>query len=577
MSSAPPPGDRAGTAVYICHCGHNIAATVDVEAVAQGLESRPGVAVVRHYPYLCSRPGQELIRRDLEDGRAGRVVVAACSPRMHEATFRKAVAEAGTNPYLFRHVNIREQCSWVHPDRAEATAKAADLIDMGLARVRHQEPLEGSEAPVTPRALVLGGGPAGLAAAADLANMGVDVVLVEKAPHLGGRARELGRSFPEGGAVGPWLAERVDEVERHPRVEVLLGSRLTAQDGSPGCYQATLETPAGSITREVGAIIVATGFDLYRPDDPEQGRPELGYGSTPRIVTQQELEDRLRAGEETAPVTVEGTPVHSAAFLQCIGSRDQTTAGAHCSRTCCMVSVRQAEELQKRNPEARVQVVYMDLRAYARGAEEAYEQTARAGVLFRRGSASEIYPKGDRLAVRFEDTLLGRAEELDADLVVLACGARPQPDTPGLAHTLHLARSPDGFYLEAHPKLRPSETASEGIYLAGACQGPKTIDEAVSAGRAAAVKAAIPLLRGSIPVDPVVAEVEFDRCSGCGLCQESCPVGAIAPLPHTGRMTVDPTRCKGCGACAAVCPNNAANLRHYRAKQLLAELEAASR
>ena len=282
---------------------------------------------------------------------------------------------------------------------------------------------------------------------------------------------------------------------------------------------------------------------MCRPDPfalpfafPLGGRArELGYRSDPRIVTQQELEDQFRSGEDSIPITVEGKPVNSAAFLQCIGSRDQTTGGAHCSRTCCMVSVRQAEEVRRRNPEARVQVVYMDLRAYARGAEEAYEQAARGGVLFRRGSASEIYPKGEQLAVRFEDTLLGRAEELDADLVVLACGARPQPDTTELAHALHLARSPDGFYLEAHPKLRPSETASDGIYLAGACQGPKTIDEAVSAGRAAAVKAAAPLLRGWIPVDPVVAEVEFDRCSGCGLCVESCPVGAISPLPHQGR------------------------------------------
>lgn len=564
------------TAVYLCHCGHNIAATVDVEAIARELADRPGVALARHYPYLCSRPGQELIRQDLAAGRAERVVVAACSPRMHETTFRKVVAEAGLNPYLFHHVNVREQCSWVHADRGEATAKAADLIAMGLARVRHQQPLYGSEAPVVPRALVLGGGPAGLAAAADLAHMGLKVVLVEQAAHLGGRARELGQSFPEGGEVAPWLAERVREVEESPRIEVLLESRLTAHDGSPGCYQVTLETPEGSVVREVGALIVATGFDLYRPDDPDQGRPELGYGSDPRIVTQQELEDQLRSSEETEPVTVAGKPVVSAAFLQCIGSRDHTAGAAHCSRTCCMVSVRQAEELQRRNTAARVQVLYMDLRAYARGAEEAYERAARGGVLFRRGSASEIYREGEQRTVRFEDTLMGRAEELHADLVVLACGARPRADAPELAHALHLARSPDGFFLEAHPKLRPSETANDGIYLAGACQSPKTLDEAVSSGRAAAVKAAIPLLRGSIAVDPVVAEVESECCAGCGLCTEVCPAGALALLPHLGRMAVDPARCKGCGACAALCPSGAASLKHYRPEQLLAELEAAS-
>jgi len=564
-----------GTAVYLCHCGHNIAATVDVEALARDLTGRPGIALARHYPYLCSRPGQELIRQDLEAGAADRVVVAACSPRMHEATFRKTVAEGGLNPYLFHHVNIREQCSWVHPVRAEATAKAADLIAMGLARVRCHQPLIGSQAPVVPRALVLGGGPAGLAAATDLARMGLEVVLVEQEAHLGGRARDLGRSFPEGGEVCPWLAQRIGEITVNPRVEVLLESRLTAHDGSPGAYQVTLETPAGPVTRTVGALIVATGFDLYRPDDPVQGRPELGYGSDPRIVTQQALEQQLRGEDATAPVTVAGAPVGSAVFLQCIGSRDHTTGGAHCSRTCCMVSVRQAEEVQRRNPAARVQVLYMDLRAYARGAEEAYERAGRSGVEFRRGSAAELYPQGEQLTVRFEDTLLGRAEELAADLVVLACGARPRADAPELAHTLHLARSPDGFFLEAHPKLRPSETANDGLYLAGACQSPKTLDEAVTSGRAAAVKAAIPLLRGSIPVDPVVAAVECDLCAGCGLCAESCPTGAIAPLPHLGRMAVDPARCKGCGACAALCPSGAASLKHYRAEQLLAELEAA--
>ena len=574
MSSTSPPCDRSGTAVYICHCGHNIAATVDVEAVAQGLEGRPGIALVRHYPYLCSRPGQDLIRQDLEAGRAQRVVVAACSPRMHEATFRKVLAEAGTNPYLFRHVNIREQCSWVHPDRADATAKAADLIAMGLARVRQQEPLEGSEAPVTPRALVLGGGPAGLAAAADLGHMGLEVVLVETADRIGGRARDLGRSFPEGGEVGPWLEERVQAVEASETIEVLTATRLTELEGAPGSFRATLETPAGPVTREVGAVITATGSALYRPDDPEDGRPELG-SDHPQVITQEELEGRLRAANAPLVAGAKNQLLDAVTFVQCVGSRDQTAGAGHCSRVCCMVSVRQAEEVRARHPDARVEVLYMDLRAYARGAEEAYEAAARNGVVFRRAGVSEVFPRGEKVAVRCEDTLLGRAEERDTDLVVLACGARPRPDAAELARLLRIPTGPDGFFLEAHPKLRPSETHTQGIYLAGACQGPKTLDEAVTSGRAAAAKAAAALLRGRVDVDPVVAEVDPDRCAGCGLCAAICPTGALELREHLPVMAVESALCKGCGACAAVCPAEAVSLRHYRGVQVLAEVEGA--
>ncbi|MDW7711555.1 MAG: FAD-dependent oxidoreductase [Deferrisomatales bacterium] len=570
----PTPVTPRGAAVYLCHCGQNIAATVDVEALAEELAAKPGVSVVRHYPYLCSRPGQELLRDDLRQGRAGRVVVAACSPRMHESTFRKACGAEGLNPYLLCHVNVREQCSWVHPDRGEATAKARELVLMGLARVRTQEPLEGREAPVVPAALVVGGGPAGLAAAASLARMGLGVVLVEAAGHLGGRAAALGRSFPEGGEVGPWLAQRVGEMAGNPRVEILLESRLVSLEGPPGGFRAVLETPAGAVERAVGAVIVASGGGLYRPDHPEEGRPELGYGSDPRIVTQEELEERFRGSE--GPVGAEGEPARSVAFLQCIGSRDTTAGAAHCSRVCCMVSVRQAEELRSRNPGATVQVLYMDLRAYARGAEEAYEAAARGGVLFRRGSASEVYRKGDALAVRFEDTLLGEAQELEADLVVLACGARPAEGAGELGRALRIATGPDGFFLEAHPKLRPVETASAGVYLAGACQGPKAIDEAVSSGRAAAARAGALLLRGRIDVDPAVAEVDPDRCAGCGLCAPLCPAGALSPLPHTGRMGAEPTLCQGCGACAAACPSKAVSLRHHRIGQILAELDVAA-
>ncbi|MBI5440098.1 MAG: CoB--CoM heterodisulfide reductase iron-sulfur subunit A family protein [Deltaproteobacteria bacterium] len=562
--------NSAGTAVYLCHCGRNIAATVDVEDVAESLAGRPGISVVRHYPYMCSRPGQELIRKDLREGRASRVLVGACSPRMHESTFRKALAAEGFNPYLLCHVNVREQCSWVHADRKQATAKALSLVAAGLDRVVLQEPLSASEAPVTPRALVVGGGPAGLSAARELAAMGLELTLVEANPRLGGRAAELGRSFREGGPVAPWLEELVAGVSSLERIEILLGSRLVCLSGSPGNLEAQVETPSGVLTRTVGSVILSTGYDLYRPDDSAEGRPELGYGADPRILTQEELEALLRSGDDE--LRIEGEPIRSAAFLQCVGSRDRTTRGSHCSRICCMVSVRQASQLRERDPKVEVHVLYMDLRAYARGAEEAYDAAGRKGVLFRRGNASEVFRRGHQRVVRFEDTLGGGTHELPVDLVVLACGARPRESAPELARLLKLSRSSDGFFLEAHPKLRPMETASDGIFLAGACQGPKSLDEAVASGRAAAMKAAIPLLKGRVDVDPVVAEIDTDRCAGCGLCISLCPAGAVALLDHLPRSFVNAALCKGCGACSAVCPSKAAGLRHYRFQQVSAEV-----
>ncbi len=559
-------------AVYLCHCGRNIAAHVDLAEVARRAGAEPGVVLVRDYPYLCSKPGQDLIRADLEAGRADRVVVAACSPRMHEPTFRRVLAEAGRNPHLLHHVNVREQCAWVHPDRAAATAKAADLVAAGAARVRRHEPLRASEAPVERRCLVVGGGPAGLAAADTLATAGVEVVLVEAADRLGGRAAELGRAFPGGGEVGPWLGELTGRVLGSPRTRVWLGSRVVAVEGVPGAFRARIETPEGPREETVGALVVATGYDLYRPDDPAEGRPELGYGAVPGVVTQAEFEEVLRRTE--GPVAVGGRPVGRAVFVQCVGSRDRTAGAFHCSRVCCMVSVRQARDLRARNPEAGVEVLYMDLRAYARGAEEDYEAAGREGVVFRRGGVSEVFRRGNRAVVRWEDTLLGQAQETEADLVVLACGARPRADAGDVGRALGLARGPDGFFLEAHVKLRPVEAAAAGLFLAGACLGPRTLDEAVASGRAAAARALTLLLRGRMPLDPQVAVVDPDRCAGCGACEAVCPAGAVRPSGPSRVRRVEPGACRGCGACAAACPSHAVVLLHHRDDQILAELDA---
>lgn len=563
------PRTKGPVGVYICHCGQNIAATVDVPGLAETLSADPSLSVVRHYPYLCSKPGQELIRDDILAGRAGRVVVAACSPRMHETTFRKVLSSCEVNPYLLKHVNIREHCSWVHPDREAATGKALSLIKAGIGRARLHEPLlEGRSATVR-RALVIGGGPAGLAAAWELVSLGIETVLVEKTGKLGGKGADFPLSFPDRSPVAPFIAKMVSELENSPLAEILTSAEVTALKGSPGSYTATVEGNSGKRDLEAGAVIVATGFSVYRPEGPKDPRPELGYGTDGRILTQTELDSTLAMGG--GPPLVEGKPLESAVFVQCVGSRDKTAGASHCSRTCCMVSVRQAGELMLRGVKD-VTVLYTDMRTYARGAEEEYETAGRNGTVFRRGGVSEIFRSGEKRAVRFEDTLEGKARILEADLVVLACGQRPGPDTEKIGRLLGVGRGPDGFFLEAHPKLRPQETAVDCVYLAGACQGPKTLPEAVQSARAAAVKAAQPLIRGSMAVNPVISEIDPERCASCGLCRAACPADAIHARAPGLPMRVKAAICKGCGACAAACPSGAASLKHYSDVQIFAEL-----
>lgn len=567
--SGVPRGSGAPVGVYICHCGQNIASTVDVPALAETLSGNPALSVVRHYPYLCSKPGQELIREDILAGRAGRVVVAACSPRMHEATFRKVLSSCEVNPYFLKHVNIREHCSWVHSDREAATAKAFSLINAGIGRARLHEPLLEGRSETVKRALVVGGGPAGLAAAAELAGLGIETVLVEKSSKLGGKGNDFELSFPDRSPVRPFIDKMISDLMAHPLAEILTRSEVTAIGGSPGSYLATVEGASGSREIQAGSLVLATGFSIYSPDGPLNPRPELGYGNDGRIITQAGLDSILK--DCGGPPLIDEKPVESAVFVQCVGSRDKTAGASHCSRTCCMVSVRQAGELAARGVK-NVTVLYMDMRTYARGAEEEYEAAGRNGVTFRRGGVSEIFRSGEKRAVRFEDTIEGRAGILETDLVVLACGMRPGTDTEKMGRLLGVGRGPDGFFLEAHPKLRPQETAVDSVYLAGACQGPKTLPEAVLSARAAAIKAAQPLLKGSMAVNPVISEIDRERCASCGLCRAACPADAISARAPGLPMRVAAAVCKGCGACAAACPSGAASLKHYRDAQIFAEL-----
>ena len=588
---------KSRVGVYICHCGINIAATVDVEAVTAFAPMLPNVVVARNYTYMCSDPGQELIRGDIKDCGLTHVVVAACSPRMHEPTFRGVVQEAGINPYCFEMANVREQCSWVHQDRARATEKAKQLVASAVAKAALLQPLEEREVGVTPAALVIGGGIAGIEAALDIANAGFQVYLVEKEPTIGGRVAQLNRTFPTLESCLELLGPRMRAVAEHPNIELLTSSEVVGIEGYIGNFQVkvqeaggkgqdscTLQPAASTLHFEVGSVVVAIGYDHF----DARLKPELGYGKYPNVITAPEFE-RLSmeqgskgagelggrgAGPTTRPLDYLTTRPSDVVFIQCVGSRDQSVGHEYCSRVCCMYTAKQAHLIKDRIPEAEVTVFYMDVRAFGKGFEEFYDRVRGEGVRYRRGSVSEIYKRGEKLVVRAEDTILGEPLEMEADLVVLATGVVPRRSAQGIAELLKLPRSPDGFLAEAHPKLRPVDTVTDGIYLAGCCQGPKDIPDTIAQAKAAASSAMIPLSRGRVKVESITSVVEVETCAGCGICESLCVYGALARDARRGIMTVNQVLCKGCGACAAACPSGTMALSHFTHDQIMAQIEA---
>ncbi len=565
----PPEKDVTGeeprAGVFVCHCGTNIAGVVDVEKVVDYAKTLPGVVHAERNLYTCSDDTQKRIREKIDELNLNRIVVASCTPRTHEALFRDTIREAGLNEYYFELANIRDQCSWVHKNRKEqATEKAKDLVRMALAKVRLDEPLHKRPLAVTQAALVLGGGVSGLSAALSLADQGFQVFLVEKERDLGGYAKE--RRYPlTGEDTRMRLWEMMARARTHPNIQLMLGSTLQKVDGSLGNFKSTIATDG--FEREIahGVVIVATGAERYVPN-------QYLFGEDPRVVRLFEFEEMMADHK---------VDTDSVVFIQCVGSRNEEHPW--CSRTCCMESVKNALRVKQQNPGAEVSVLYRDIRTY--GYRELYYRQARErGVRFIRFDEAHpprVVAENGSLRVTVLDQMTRREVDLDAKAVVLAAATLPNRGNKDIGQILKVPLSEDGFFLEAHRKLRPVDFATDGIFLCGAAHSPVGLREAVSQAAATASRAATILSKSVIDLEPTISQVVKERCDGCAYCVDPCPFHAITLVEYSEngdtkkRVEVDEAVCKGCGTCEATCPKGAIFVWHFRPEQLMAQVHAA--
>ncbi len=563
--------------VYICNCGTNIAHTVDVEAVKEYTATLKDVAAVRTYRYMCSNPGQEMIVQDIQQLGLNRVVVAACSPRMHERTFRHACQAGGMNPYLCEMANIREQCSWVHSDKLAATEKAKALTRGAVDRVRHHEPLDSMTAEMCAATLVLGGGIAGLTAALELAMAGHRVYLVEKTDRLGGNLARVDLTAPYLDSARDLLAERLGHVRENPSISVMLKSRLKNLSGFVGNYSATVETHNGNGSPEskalhVGNVVVATGYKEF-----DASRiTHYGYGKLPDVVTSFEFEQMLHHGRIQ---TKAGRLPQYVAIIHCVGSRNKEFH-AYCSRVCCMTALKYAHEIKSAIPGCYVSDVYIDMHAFGKGCEDFYKRSSEVKTLFLMYGKNEhpVIRKADpgddcEMLIEVDEKLSGERIEIPADLVILMVGMEARPDASEVARLVNISHDKDGWFIESHPKLDPVATTTDGIYIAGTCAAPKDIPDSVAQARAAAGRILAKIAKGKIEIDGVFAEVDEERCSGCRTCVELCPYSAIEFDATKKRSHVIPAACKACGACVAACPSGVIKGRHFTDQQIVAQIE----
>lgn len=647
--------------VYVCHCGSNIAGKVDVDEVVEFAKGLENVALVRDYKFMCSDPGQNLIQKDIEDGLINRVVVASCSPLMHENTFRNVCDRAGLNPYLFTMANIREQCSWVHLEMSESTEKSKSLIAAAVRRAVFLQPLEKREVTINPRTLVIGGGIAGIQAALDLADAGKEVVLVERDPSIGGHMAKFDKTFPTLDCAACILTPRMVSVGQHPNIRLMTYAEVSEIGGyvgnftvkvrqkaryvdpglCNGCGMCWEKCPGTRVPRkgniheklslgptssiympfmqavpavpvidndtclyfqkgkcqicqqicernaidyemkdtfeefEVGNIIVAAGFQTFDPAVVKR----YGYGGFPNVLTALEFEIMNCASGSTGGkvLMADGSEPRSIGIVHCVGSRDKHYH-EYCSRVCCMYALKFAH-LIKEKTEAEVYNFYIDLRCFGKGYEEFYDRLLGEDVRFVRGKVGEISnvptnrSETGKLVVRVEDTLVGAVRRVPVDMVVLCTGLEQPAGLPELANLCNVSVGKDGFIIEKHPKLGPVATATDGVFIAGACQSPKDIPDTVAQASAASSAVLSMITRERIEIEAATAEINEEKCSGCRICNNLCPYLAIKFDEEKKVSTINEALCKGCGTCVAACPSNAIKAKHFDNKQIFAEIE----
>ncbi|MGD9141924.1 MAG: CoB--CoM heterodisulfide reductase iron-sulfur subunit A family protein [bacterium] len=647
--------------VFVCHCGSNIAATVDVRAVAEAASRFPGVVHSVEYRYMCSDPGQKMIAETIREKDLTGVVVAACSPRMHEPTFRRLAEKTELNPFLVEMANIREHCSWVHDDRGEATAKAIETVRMLVEKVRRNSPLEQIRVPVTRRALVVGGGIAGIQAALDLVNAGVETILIERSPSIGGKMAMLDETFPTLDCSQCILTPKMVELSQHPLARLYTYAELDGVEGYVGNFKVKVRQKARSVDHdkctgcglciekcpsrvpsefergladrksiyvpfpqavpdkpvldretciwftqgkcgacreicpveaidyedadeisehEVGAIVVATGYDII-------GRSlygEYGYGKLVDVVDGLQFERMCSASGPTSGRIVrpsDGEVPKTVVFIQCVGSRDDSKGRPYCSKICCMYTAKHSMLYKHKVEDGKAYVFYIDVRAGGKGYEEFVNRAVDEDrVVYLRGRVSRIYERDGTLFVKGADTLSGHQIEIRADLVVLASAVTAAEGARELGQKLRIISDRYGFFTEAHPKLRPVETNTAGVFLAGACQAPRDIPDSVSQASAAASKVLGLLSADELVREPLVARVNEDLCTGCFACEAVCPYGAAERVkredPRTGaeieKAYMNPGVCEGCGACLPVCRPGAVDLMGFSENQIYSEI-----
>ena len=653
--------------VFICWCGSNIAATVDVERVAEAIKSEPGVVFSANYQYMCSENGQQLLRNAIKEHNLTGEVVGSCAPRMHEATFRKAAEAAGLNPYMVEIANIREHCSWIHKDREEATEKAIVLVRTAIAKVNLNAPLTAGSSPVTKRALVIGGGIAGIQAALDIADAGFEVDIVEKNATIGGRMAQLDKTFPTLDCSACILTPKMVDCAQSDKIDILTYSEVEDVKGFVGNFKVTIKRKArfvdetkctgckicmescpskkglnefnmnlntrpaiyipfaqaipnvavidpeqciklktgkcglcqkkcgaGAIDytmqdkfieREYGAIVVATGF---RPINIDKFN-EYGYSDNKDVITSLELERLMNAAGPTNGVLLrpsDNTHPKVITFVQCVGSRDLTDCGKpYCSKICCMYTAKHAMLIREKYPDTEVHVFYIDVRCPGKNYDEFYRRACEQyGVDYIKGMVGKVYNQNGKLMVQGSNLIENEQVTIESDLVVLATAIEPEPSVRKIATLLTASIDTNNFLTEAHPKLKPVESPTAGVYLAGVCQGPKDIPETVSQASACAAKVIGLLVKDSLKTNPCVAQSDENMCNGCSQCANVCAYGAITYVDKEFRLGggktelrrvayVNPAVCQGCGACTVTCPSGAMDLKGFASKQIMSEVE----